>query len=119
MPAGTPNQKNAEIFSPPYLFRGTRPTISSAPATVRYGEAFRILTADAGSIAKVSLIRLGAVTHAFGQNGRQLRLEFTADATGLTVTAPSTGNIAPPGHYMVFIVNGSDVPSVTKIVKIY
>jgi len=117
--AGTPNQNNAEIFSPPYLFRGTRPTISSAPATVRYGEAFRILTADAGSIAKVSLIRLGAVTHAFDQNGRQLRLAFTADDTGLTVTAPSTGNIAPPGHYMVFIVNGSDVPSVAKIVKIY
>jgi galactose oxidase-like protein len=96
--AGTPDQKNAEIFSPPYLFRGVRPTISSVPTTLRYGQAFRILTADAGSIAKVSLIRLATVTHAFDQNGRLLRLTFTRDATGLTVTAPSSGNIAPPGR---------------------
>jgi galactose oxidase len=116
---GTPNQMNAEFFSPPYLFRGARPTISSAPATIRYGQTFRILTANASSIAKVSLIRLATVTHAFDENGRQLRLTFTKDATGLTVTAPSTGNIAPPGYYMVFIVDGTDVPSVAKIVKIY
>jgi galactose oxidase len=98
---------------------GARPTISSAPATVRYGQTFRILTANASGIAKVSLIRLGTVTHAFDENGRQLRLTFTNDATGLTVTAPSSGNIAPPGYYMVFIVNGTDVPSVAEIVKVY
>jgi hypothetical protein len=116
---GAPDQKNAEFFSPPYLFRGARPTIGSVPATIRYGQTFRILTANAGSIAKVSLIRLATVTHAFDENGRQLRLTFTRDATGLTVTAPSSGNIAPPGYYMVFIVNGTDVPSVAKIVKIH
>ena len=116
---GAPDQKNAEIFSPPYLFRGARPTINSAPTMLQYGQDFRILTADAGAIAKVSLIRLATVTHAFDQNGRQLRLAFTADATGLTVTAPSSSNIAPPGHYMMFIVNGSDVPSVATIVRIY
>jgi galactose oxidase len=77
------------------------------------------MTTNASSIAKVSLIRLATVTHAFDENGRQLRLTFTKDATGLTVTAPSSGDIAPPGHYMVFIVNGTDVPSVAKIVKIY
>jgi Domain of unknown function (DUF1929) len=117
--AGAPDNKNAEIFSPPYLFRGARPTIGSVPATLRYGQTFRILTASASSIAKVSLIRLATVTHAFDENGRQLRLTFTAGATGLTVTAPSSGNIAPPGYYMVFIVNGTDVPSVAKIIKIY
>jgi galactose oxidase len=117
--SGAPNQNNAEIFSPPYLYRGGRPTIGSVPATIRYGQGFRILTADAGSIAKVSLIRLATVTHAFDENGRQLRLTFTKDATGLTATAPSSGNIAPPGYYMVFIVNATDVPSVAKIVRIY
>ena len=61
----------------------------------------------------------GRAAHAFHENARQLRLTFTKDATGLTVTAPSSGNITPPGHYMVFIVNGTDVPSVAKIVKIY
>jgi hypothetical protein len=116
--AGLPSQKNAEIFSPPYLFRGPRPTISDVPATLPYGQPFRILSADAGTITKVTMIRLATVTHAFDQNTRMLKLAFTADAEGLTVTAPATANVAPPGHYMVFIVNGSDVPSVGKIVRI-
>jgi galactose oxidase len=62
----------------------------------------RILTTNASSIAKVSLIRLATVTHAFDENGRQLRLTFTKDATGLTVTAPSSGNIAPPGIVKIY-----------------
>jgi galactose oxidase len=117
--AGAPNQRNAELFSPPYLFRGARPVISSAPSSVRYGANFRILTPQASAITHVSLIRLGAVTHAFDENQRFQRLSFTADATGLTVTAPSSSNRAPPGHYMVFILNGNDVPSVGKIIRIY
>jgi hypothetical protein len=117
--AGAPDEHNAELFSPPYLFRGARPTISSAPSEVRYGEQFRLLTPQAGAITHVSLIRLGAVTHAFDENQRFQRLSFTADATGLTVTAPGSSNRAPPGHYMVFILNGADVPSVAKIIRIY
>ena len=116
---GAPRELNAELFSPPYLFRGARPQITSAPAEVRYGNQFRVLTPQAGAITQVSLIRLGAVTHAFDQNQRFQRLGFTADATGLTVTAPSSGNRAPPGHYMVFILNGAGVPSIARIVRIF
>jgi hypothetical protein len=117
--AGAVNQLNAELFSPPYLFRGPRPVITSAPSAVRYGNRFRVLTPQASSITRVSLIRLGAVTHAFDENQRFQRLSFTADASGLTVTAPNSGNRAPPGHYMMFILNGADVPSVAKIVRVY
>lgn len=116
--AGAPDEFNAELFSPPYLFRGARPTITNAPAEIGYGSQFRIETPDAAAITKVSFIRLGAATHAFDQNQRFLPLTFTADPTGLTVTAPSSSNRAPPGHYMVFILNGADVPSVAKIVRI-
>ncbi len=117
--AGAPSEKNAEIFSPPYLFAGARPTISSAPASVGLKTTFRLGTPNAAAITKVSLIRLGAVTHAFDENQRFMRLSFTADATGLTVTAPTSSNRAPPGHYMVFILNGSGVPSVAKIIRIF
>ena len=79
---------------------------------------FRVLTPQASATTHVSLIRLGAVTHAFDENQRFQRLSFTADATGLTVTAPNSSNRAPPGHYMLFILNGSDVPSVAKIIRI-
>jgi hypothetical protein len=116
--ASAPDERNAEFFSPPYLLRGPRPVITSAPSAVHYGAQFRIETPQATAITHVSFIRLGAVTHAFDENQRFQRLAFTADAKGLTVTAPSSGNRAPPGHYMVFILNGQDVPSVAKIVRL-
>jgi hypothetical protein len=109
---------NYEIFSPPYLFKGARPTITSAPAAVGYGQTFLVGTADAANISKVSWIRLGSVTHAFDQNQRFSQLAFTQDPGGLLVTAPSNGNLAPPGHYLLFFLNGSGVPSVARIVRI-
>lgn len=115
----TPDQKNAELFSPPYLFRGTRPRISSAPGVVRYSTAFRVATPDAGSIARVSLIRLGSVTHGFDMNQRFQVLGFTRDATGLTMTVSTGRKRTPPGHYMLFVLNDAGVPSVAKILKVY
>ena len=73
---------------------------------------------DAPSIAKVSLIRLGSATHAFDMNQRFQTLSFTSDASGLNVTAPSNRNRTPPGHYLLFLVNASGVPSVGKIVQV-
>jgi galactose oxidase len=58
------------------------------------------------------------VTHSFNQNQRFNRLSFSQEAGGLNVTAPANGNLSPPGHYMLFILNGSGVPSVAKIIKI-
>jgi hypothetical protein len=113
-----PDQLNYEIFAPPYLFKGARPTITSAPAAVGYGQTFLVGTADAANISKVSWIRLGSVTHAFDQNQRFSQLAFTQDPGGLLVTAPSNGNLAPPGHYLLFFLNGSGVPSVARIVRI-
>jgi galactose oxidase len=116
--AGAPQQNNAEIFSPPYLFRGSRPTITTGPDQVAYSTHFRIETPDAAEITHVSLIRTGAVTHAFDENQRFQHLTFTADASGLTVNAPTLPNRAPPGYYLLFILNGSDVPSVGKFVRL-
>jgi hypothetical protein len=115
--AGLPPERNAELFSPPYLFRGQRPTISSAPTVLRYNRTFRVLTPEAAAVGRVSLVRLGSVTHGFDMNQRYQALAFTADATGLTVTL-TTRKHTPPGHYMLFILNGSGVPSVAKIVQV-
>jgi len=114
----TPDQKNAEIFSPPYLFRGTRPRISSAPTVVRYSTAFRVATPDAAIITKVSLVRLGSVTHGFNMNQRFQVVPFTRDATGLTMTVSTGSKRTPPGHYMLFVLNGAGVPSVAKIIQL-
>jgi hypothetical protein len=117
--AGAPDQRNAELFSPPYLSRGARPVIASAPTEVAYGAQFAVQTPDAGAITKVSLIRLGAVTHAFDENQRFQWLSFTAGSDALTITAPTSPNRTPPGHYMLFILNGNNVPSVAKIIRIF
>ena len=69
-------------------------------------------TGSAASITRVTLIRLSAVTHSFNQNQRMNVLSFSACSSAITVTAPLDANLAPPGHYMLFIVNGNGVPSV-------
>jgi hypothetical protein len=114
-----PNQPNAQYFSPPYLFRGARPVISSVPTSLRYSQSYRITTPQATRIAKVTLIRTGSVTHGFDMNQRFRQfLTFTKDATGLTVPGITDRNLTPPGYYMLFIVDTNGVPSVGKIVKV-
>ena len=75
-------------------------------------------TPDGARIAKVSLLRLGSPTHAFDENQRYVELPFTAIPNGIDVTAPTSGNLAPPGHYMMFLVDTNGVPSVSTMVRI-
>ncbi|HEY9015573.1 MAG TPA: kelch repeat-containing protein, partial [Gemmatimonadales bacterium] len=62
---GLPRELTAELFSPPYLFRGPRPTLADAPAAIGFGQTFFLGTAEAGEVLRVTLVRLGSVTHAF------------------------------------------------------
>jgi galactose oxidase len=115
---GLPRELNAEIFSPPYLFQGERPSILEAPEAVTYAEQFLVRTPDAPRIVRATLVRLGSVTHGFDQNARFLELSFTRVAGGVMVTAPGSGNLSPPGDYLLFILNPSGVPSVGKTIRI-
>lgn len=110
------DQLSAELFAPPYLFKGTRPVITSAPSTLSYNGAFTVQTPDAARIAKVTLVATGAVTHAIDMSQRYLPLAFTAGSGSLTVTAPANANLAPPGYYMLFILDTNGVPSVAAMV---
>jgi hypothetical protein len=73
------------------------------------GQTINMTTPDAASINQVTLIRLGSVTHAFDENQRLNHLQFTPISGGLQVTAPANGNLAPPGPYMLFLVNSNGV----------
>jgi hypothetical protein len=117
--------KNAQIFTPPYLFKkdgsgelAPRPAISSAPSAVPYGAQFQISTPNAASIRKVALLRLGAVTHDVNMEQRYVPLSFSAATGALTATSPPTANVAPPGFYMLFIIDDAGVPSVAKMVSV-
>jgi hypothetical protein len=109
---------NAQLFSPPYLFAGTRPKIASAPVSAGYGQTVFIGTPDAASISKVTLLREASVTHTNSMSQGFQSLSFTKTSTGLNVTMPANANMATPGYYILFILNGSGVPSVASIIQI-
>jgi hypothetical protein len=116
--AGEQGGYSAEIFSPPYLFTGARPTITSAPDRISYGGTFFLQTPESLAVGQVTLVRLGAVTHSFNQSQRFNRLTFALGTGGVNVTAPATPTVAPPGYYTLFILNGGNVPSMGGIVRL-
>jgi uncharacterized repeat protein (TIGR01451 family) len=113
-----PDEMTAEFYSPPYLFKGPRPTITQAPAQIQFATNFFVATPDAPTVTTAVLIRTGAVTHFFDQNTRFVPVTFQQSTGGLTLTAPANGLAAPPGYYMLFLVNSSGVPSVAPIIQL-
>lgn len=112
-------QRTYEIFSPPYLFRGPRPTISFAPGAAGYGSGFTVATPNAGQIGSVVLTSPTATTHNFDENNRYVPLNFSVTGGGtLQVTAPPNANYAPPGPYLLWVVDGNGVPSVASWITI-
>ena len=117
---------NAEIYYPPYLFRqdgsgllATRPLIQASPDRLSYNQSFFISTPDALDISRVSLVALGQVTHSFDQNQRFLSLDISSRSnSSLSVRSPENANLAPPGFYMLTILNSQGVPAVARIVSI-
>jgi hypothetical protein len=127
-PARGTYEPHMEIYSPAYLYNSdgslaTRPSITSVPSgAINYGAAFQVQMpdADAATISSVVLMRAGAVTHAFDMEQRLVGLSYTyTPGSGvLNVTAPPNGNIAPPGYYLLFVLNSSGVPSIAQFVQI-
>lgn len=125
LPAGQPNvnpvrdtHADAQIFNPPYLFKGDRPTMSIATNEITYGQSFEVTVGAADQIATVSLVKIGSVTHSFNMNQSLNFLTFKQEASQLTVQAPLNANIATPGHYMLFLLNEQGVPAIAPIVHI-
>ncbi|RZI82397.1 MAG: DUF1929 domain-containing protein [Rubrivivax sp.] len=117
---------NAEIFTPPYLYKqdgwfnsvlAVRPVIQSAPTAMTWGGSFTV-GANVTGIKRVTLVKTGSATHTVDFDQRFMELSFTASGTQLTVKAPASANIAPPGYYMLFVFNAAGVPSVAKILKL-
>jgi hypothetical protein len=112
----------AEIYSPPYLFNSsgglaTRPTISSAPSSANWGAGFTVGTPN--SISRAVLMAPSATTHGYDTNEREVPLQITGKSSGaVNVVAPPSGTVAPPGYYMLFLLNDQGVPSVARWIRI-
>ena len=110
-----------DIFTPPYLTRGPRPTILGVPDAVEYGEEFEISVGGflANQISEVALMRPGSTTHSNNMDQRRVRLPVLERRGGtVRVTAPTELSVAPRGFYMLFVLNHFGVPSVAKFVRL-
>lgn len=119
------NNTAIEIYNPPYMFRGARPVISSAPSLVHHGQSFVIESPDAASIVRVVLVRPMAVTHETDTEQKVLEMPYIhdhANPTRLNLTAPHGGHphsLAQQGYYMMFAINNNGVPSVAKWIYLH
>ena len=118
------SQLTLQVFTPPYLYNAdgtlaSRPTITSAPGRLGYGQHFTVQTPNAASVTRGTLIRLSSVTHAFNQSQLIYPLAFAAAGSGaVAATAPANANLAPPGPYMLFLLNAKGVPSLARMVSV-
>jgi hypothetical protein len=132
-PKGITYEQHIEIYSPAYLFtidangntiQATRPVITAAPASIGYGTgSFQVQTPNAPGatlpdVNSVVLVRPGSVTHAWNMEQRVVGLAFTSSSGALTVKLPPNSNIAPPGYYMLFLLNNAGVPSTATFVQV-
>lgn len=120
---GPVTNMNAEVFYPPYLWEpngsgqfAIRPSIESvSDDTVVLGDEFNATVGNGDSIARVTWVRHGSVTHSFDAATSFTESSFIQSATNptdLTITAPEN---AMPGYWMMFVINQYGVPSVAKI----
>jgi len=109
-----PNEEmRLEVYSPPYLFAGPRPVVSAAPAEWKYGQNITISSPQAGNIKWASIIRPGVTTHSFDNSQRLVDLVINAQAGGqISAATPPDATLAPPGWYMLFLIDSTGVPSV-------
>jgi hypothetical protein len=108
-----------ELFHPPYLFRGPRPFIQNVAREWTYGSAIEVHTPHARHIKWLSLVRPMATTHSWDSNQRLVDLPFEVRGfCHLNARAPEQPTLAPPGWYMLFIVDHAGVPSVAAWVHL-
>lgn len=118
---GQPQAGDAyEIYRPAYLFNGKRPRIVSAPESVGYGEKFAVEIKGAPSVSSVVLVALSATTHSTNMTQRLVDVPFqsASDGDSLRLKAPAAPNLAPPGYYMLFVLNQKGVPSVAQMIQL-
>lgn len=131
----TADRDNAEIYWPPYLFDGDdcapRPVIRGvgalgpppgAPrqwATLTYGEQFGVFTEHADAQTTAVLVAPSATTHGVDMNQRIIPLAVTSvPGGGVNATMPVADAVAPPGYYMLFIVDADGTPSEARWVHV-
>ncbi|BGO88893.1 hypothetical protein NBRC10512_000525 [Rhodotorula toruloides] len=100
-----------EMLSPPYMSM-SRPTFSGQPAKMLYGKQYTLTVSLPKGTKKVQafVMDLGYSTHGVHMSQRMVELAATLKGNKLTVTAPKTTGLYPPGPGWIHIL-ADGVPS--------
>jgi len=104
------------IYEPPFLFKGTRPTVTAAPVNAGYAERFDI--GVIGNVVSASLLAPMSATHQTDTNARLVDLPITGIGDVREAQVPSNRAILPPGPYMLTVKDANGTVSVAKWITI-
>lgn len=117
--AGGDFQPSGEIYSPPYLFAGSRPVIQSAPTEIGYGSTFPVGFSSTTASNTIALVKTSSATHSLNMGQRYVRLgQFGAGGGTVATPEPADASSAPPGNYMLFVIDENGVPSQSRMVLV-
>jgi len=111
-------EQRIEIYSPPYLFQGARPTVTGGPDSLARGASADFSTPDAANIATARLIRPAAATHVTNLEQRSIALDIVRKDGAVSVRVPPEQSLVPAGFYMLFMTDTHGVPSVARWVRV-
>lgn len=111
-------EQRIEIYTPPYLYRDSRPSLSGGPQTIARGGSGTFTSPQASAIKKVRLIRPSASTHVTDVDQRSIALDYKVSGDKVTVTVPENRNLVTSGWYMLFVDDDQGTPSKAQWVKV-
>lgn len=111
-------EQRVEIYTPPYLYQGSRPTLSGGPKTIERGDSATFSSKDPSSVKSARLIRPSASTHVTDVDQRSIALDFEKTKDGIEVTVPKSRNLVESGWYMLFVTDDQGTPSEAQWVEI-
>ncbi|MFP3992184.1 kelch motif-containing protein [Streptomyces sp. E11-3] len=111
-------EQRIEIYTPPYNYQGSKPTLSGGPESIKRGGTATFKSQHAASIRKARLIKPSATTHVTDVDQRSIELDLKKTADGVEVTVPKNKDLVQPGWYMLFVVDDQGVPSEAVWVEI-
>jgi hypothetical protein len=113
-----PFEQRLEIYTPAYLYHGSRPVLTGGPGSLTLGGQGTFTTSNPNDIATARLIRPSAATHVTNLEQRSIALGLSRGTGSITVSLPSLPTLVPPGPYMLFVTNRAGVPSVARWVMV-
>ncbi|MFJ3193985.1 galactose oxidase-like domain-containing protein [Streptomyces griseoviridis] len=111
-------EQRIEIYTPPYLYRDARPTLSGGPQTIARGGSGTFSSPQASAVKKVRLIKPSASTHVTDVDQRSIALDFEVAGDKITVTVPKNKNLVQSGWYMLFVDDDQGTPSEAQWVRV-